>query len=447
MKRMFSALLCCVTGLLLSINTAQAQASKRVALLIGNTNYLHYPLLNPSNDVQGIGAALKTLGFSVIERRDQSRQALFSSLDQFSQAARGADIALVFYSGHGLQVAQENYLIPINENIATLSKDNISTQALALSAVTNALEASQATVKVAIFDACRDNANKGASPVINNSFTETTPASGTLLAYSTAPGKQAADVGQDASGKPLANSPYAHALIQALRTQLTLQDVFVSVQGEVAKLTQLRQTPWTVNGLTGKVVLREAGGLITEPPTISTPATHSTARKALANMGLMWNQATFNETLLRNDTQAAVLFFEGGMKINDGSVLNQWLASKHSAATLTAAIKHRGVDDTAVCARLKLADVSVFYNFKKNSPEFKLLSQMSACKKIIDYQISSQRDPQGAANDLLKNFQTAVGVGNATHTANTQSSKPAANPELEKTLINIVDLSQAINKK
>ena len=104
---------------LLLMLTAAVRAAERVALVIGNTAYEHTTALrNPRNDATDVARALEGLGFAVVEGLDLDKSAFGSKLREFAQAARGAQVTLFFYAGHGLQVEGENYLVPTDAKLA-----------------------------------------------------------------------------------------------------------------------------------------------------------------------------------------------------------------------------------------------------------------------------------------------------------------------------------------
>ncbi len=86
-----------------------------MALVLGNSKYQAVPVLdNPSNDAADLAQALRGVGFEVIEQRDATREAMAKAVRDFSERLRGADVALFFYAGHGLQMNGENYLLPVD---------------------------------------------------------------------------------------------------------------------------------------------------------------------------------------------------------------------------------------------------------------------------------------------------------------------------------------------
>jgi uncharacterized caspase-like protein len=130
-------------------------AQKRVALVIGNSAYKDVSeLANARNDAADMAAALGQTGFLVIEGIDLDRVSFLAKLRQFAQASKGAEISLFFYAGHGVQVAGQNYLLPIDAELA--SEAALNTELIPASAVYRAMEGG-ARFKIVFLDACRIN--------------------------------------------------------------------------------------------------------------------------------------------------------------------------------------------------------------------------------------------------------------------------------------------------
>ena len=148
-----SGLLAGVSLLLLLLLAAPSIAERRVALVVGNGKYVHTPVLaNPANEAADAAAALKDLGFAVIEGIDVDRDAFEGKLREFAGAARGAETALLFFAGHGIQVAGENYLLPVDARL--WEELGLDFEALALNAI---LRQMRSRVNLVLLDACRDN--------------------------------------------------------------------------------------------------------------------------------------------------------------------------------------------------------------------------------------------------------------------------------------------------
>eukprot|EP01042_Synura_sphagnicola_P028934 gene28934-37326_t len=137
-------------------NAAAAETGeRRVALVIGNATYRAAPALpNPGNDAQDVAAALRAVGFEVIEGRDLDRRGMGEALGRFARAAVDADAALFFYAGHGLQFRGENFLLPVDS--APNDEFGIPYETTRVADVIDALHNAKG-VRLLILDACRNN--------------------------------------------------------------------------------------------------------------------------------------------------------------------------------------------------------------------------------------------------------------------------------------------------
>src|SRR6478735_695750 len=145
-----------VLALALLFGAGPAFAAKRVALVIANSAYQNAPqLTNPVNDGEVIAKTLREAGFDVVDsRHDLPAQETRRALREFADAARSADIAVVYYAGHGIEVDGSNYLIPVD---AKLERDtDVFDEALSLDRVLVAVEPAK-QLRLVIQDACRDN--------------------------------------------------------------------------------------------------------------------------------------------------------------------------------------------------------------------------------------------------------------------------------------------------
>jgi formylglycine-generating enzyme required for sulfatase activity len=226
----------CVAG---ALGIAPAAADKRVALVIGVSAYKEVkPLRNPANDAKLISETLRGLGFTLVgggPQLDLDRNSLSKAVESFGREAPGADIALFYYAGHGVQVKGENYLIPVEADLAT--EADVHTKLLNVQAVLDHM--AKARLKVVILDACRNNpfstrAVRGGQ----RGLAAVQAGGGTLIAYATAPN----DVAQDGTGH---NSPYTQALAEVIRRPgLKIFDIFDTVGVAVLDATKGEQLPW-----------------------------------------------------------------------------------------------------------------------------------------------------------------------------------------------------------
>ena len=132
-----------------------AQAENRVALVIGNAAYVNTaPLANPGNDVEDVAAALRRLNFQVIEGRDLDKRSMERIVRQFAVGLTGADVALFYYAGHGLQIGGQNYLVPTDARLS--SEGDVDFESVSLSLIVRQMER-EAKIGIVLLDACRDN--------------------------------------------------------------------------------------------------------------------------------------------------------------------------------------------------------------------------------------------------------------------------------------------------
>ena len=231
-----------------------AFAGKRVALVLANSAYQHAPsLANPVNDGAVMAKTLKDAGFDVVEsRHDLTALDTRRVLRDFADATRDADIAVVYYAGHGIEVEGSNYLIPVD---AKLERDtDVYDEALSLDRVLVAVEPAK-QLRLVILDACRDNPfgrtmkRTLASRGIGRGLAQVEPTStNTLIAYSAKAGFTA----QDGDG---ANSPFTIALSKHLTTPgLDVRRAFGFVRDDVLKSTGNKQEPFVYGSLGGEDV-------------------------------------------------------------------------------------------------------------------------------------------------------------------------------------------------
>jgi uncharacterized caspase-like protein len=228
-----------------------AWAGNRVALVIGNSTYKNAALLlNPVNDAAIVAATLKNAVFDVVETRlDLQVADMRRTLRDFADQVRDADVAVVYYAGHGIELEGTNYLIPTD---ATLERDtDVYDEAFSLDRVLLAIEPAR-QLRLVIVDACRNNpfAEKMkrtvGSRAISRGLARIEPAtSNTLVAF-------AAKAGSTASDGNSKNSPYATALVKYIATPgLDLRRVFGFVRDDVMKATGNRQEPYVYGTLGG----------------------------------------------------------------------------------------------------------------------------------------------------------------------------------------------------
>ncbi|WP_293865781.1 caspase family protein [uncultured Alsobacter sp.] len=244
----------CLLALIGWAHSDAALAQKRVALLIGNGAYSNVTrLANPSNDVDAMAAMLRGAGFdTVLTGLDLDERGIRRALQNFEDAANGADIGLIFYSGHGIEVNGQNYLIPVD---AKLGSDRaVDDEAVPLDRVLRSMEQVK-RLRLVILDACRDNpfinamTRSAAGRSIGRGLARVEPTSvDTLVAYAAKAGTTAAD----GDGR---NSPFTSALLKHLATPgLDVRLALGLVRDDVIATTKSRQEPFVYGSLGGAVL-------------------------------------------------------------------------------------------------------------------------------------------------------------------------------------------------
>lgn len=232
-------------------------AGKKTALVIGNADYRAARVLkNPVNDAEDMAATLERIGFEVIVATNATKADMKQSVREFQDAlTRKGGLGLFYYSGHGMQVKGENYLIPVDADIQ--SESELEDEGFALARAMGAMEEAKNEANIVILDACRDN------PLISSSITRggrtrgldvvsASASSGMLIWYSTAPNSVAQD-GEERNGT------FTQALLKYLpQPKMSVQSVFIQTAREVKQKTGGKQTPWQSSSLDQEVYLVSA---------------------------------------------------------------------------------------------------------------------------------------------------------------------------------------------
>jgi len=220
---------------------AAAPLGKRVALVIGNSQYENIGRLdNPINDAKLISAALKEAGFELVgdgPQLDLDKAELERAVQDFGNRLQGADVALFYYAGHGVQVRGGNYLVPVNAN--PTKETDVDFQMLDANLVLRQMEGAGTRLNLVMLDACRNNPFAGRGlRATGGGLAQMQAPEGTLISFATEPGTVAQD-GSDG------NSPYTKALAEIVRTPgLGIFDTFNQVGLKVKQRTGGAQRPW-----------------------------------------------------------------------------------------------------------------------------------------------------------------------------------------------------------
>ncbi|MBK5571701.1 caspase domain-containing protein [Ensifer sp. SSB1] len=279
--------------------SSYAWAEKRVALVIGNSAYQHAPqLTNPQNDASDMASKLTGLGFVVVTGRDLDLTGLRQSIREFVGKVEGADVALFFYAGHGLQVNGGNYMIPVDAQLR--SNNDLDFEALPVELVLSAMERN-AKVNLVFLDACRDNPLAATlarsmgtrSTVVGRGLAKLDTGVGSLIAFATQPG----NVALDGAGR---NSPFTTALLKHLGTPgQSITDDLIAVRRTVLQATDGKQVPWDSSSLTGPVVLNPSPVPVATTSPATTDATDRTVELAYWNSIKDLTASSFFEAYLQ----------------------------------------------------------------------------------------------------------------------------------------------------
>lgn len=242
----FAAFVIATLCRLIASDAAQAQ-SQRVALVVGNGAYQHASsLANPPNDATDIEQAFLRIGFDVTHVSNVDRLGFLKSLRAFEDKVASADIAIIFYAGHGIEIEGNNYLIPVD---ARLERDiDVEDEAVALTRILQTVREAK-RLRLVLLDACRANSFENrmkrtfATRTTGRGLNNLQPAGSTVVAYSAKQGTLA----EDGSGR---NSPFASSLLARLEQPgLEINFLFRAVRDDVLKTTNMRQEPYTYGSL------------------------------------------------------------------------------------------------------------------------------------------------------------------------------------------------------
>lgn len=234
--------------------------NKRLALIIGNSEYKNVPILNnPIHDAKLIADSLKSIGFDNVDiKLNLNRQQMLDVLNNFEVAATGAEWALIYYAGHGFEIQNINYMVPVDA--MAVDEKNISSQTVNMQYFLNSVQ-SASKLRLLIIDACRNNPmvqllktsplDRGINGLDISSFrsglARIEPDPGTLVVYSAKAGEYALDGDGD-------NSPFVEALSKRIteKPALEVRRLFDYVREDVVNSTQNKQTPFAYGSLSAK---------------------------------------------------------------------------------------------------------------------------------------------------------------------------------------------------
>ncbi len=228
---------------LLCAAPVQAQNAERVALVVGNSAYRTAPLFNPQNDAKAMSNLLRNAGFAVDQQVDTSLDALQNAVAQFGKAIADPKVkfAVFYYAGHGVQLDWRNYLVPVTANIRTA--EDVRNQTVDVSSLLAYMGAAKNKNYIIILDACRDDPFAGAYRAPAKGLSQFDAPVGSVLAYSTSPGKVALD-GEGSNGL------YTAYLLKEFAVKgVKIEDAFKRTRLNVRLASNGAQVPWETTSL------------------------------------------------------------------------------------------------------------------------------------------------------------------------------------------------------
>ncbi len=224
-------------------------AEDRVALVIGNSQYQGVsPLKNPVNDATDLAVELGKVGFAVKSVLDADQRAMEQAVNRFVQRISSETTAMFHFSGHGMQVNNENYLMPVDFRLT--DEVSVKFDAVSASKIHERMLGAGARLSIMVLDACRNN-GFALSRASGGGLAYMTAGKGSYLAFATAPGRTASD---NPDGR---NGLFTSYFIEALRVPgLTLDALFSRVRQNTFESSHEEQLPWTSSSVIGDFVFR-----------------------------------------------------------------------------------------------------------------------------------------------------------------------------------------------
>jgi hypothetical protein len=320
-RRRWGQLLC---GALFLSAALPGLAQSRVALLVGNAEYLHArKLINPINDATRLKEKLDAAGYQTILAKDASVAEFSTQLELFYEAAKGAEVAMLFFAGHGIEHEDRNYLLPIDaalsidenlsgDSLQAAKRSTLKREAILLDTMLADLGRCGAKLKLVVLDCCRDDPLPERSWLSRSSGTGGTLAEvsekalseGTMLVFSTSPGKTASD------GHGVGNSPFTAAVLNSLQPGASILQVFTNAAGRMD-----RQEPWIKFDGSGKAMLGFGSFALIPSTSGSTPAgtTPQTPSPPDSNPKVLTAEAN-RQFLVGNQTKPGIITTESGLQ-------------------------------------------------------------------------------------------------------------------------------------
>ena len=320
--------------------TLLAQRERRVALIIGNGAYQNVgPLRNPVNDARSMAQSLSSMGFEVLLRENRTEDQVKQDIREWGRQLDANTVALFYYSGHGIQVKGENYVVPIDAEIA--SEEEVEYSAVNVGLVTAQMERAQSRVNIVFLDACRNNPFARSFRSAAQGLAMVNAPAGTFIAYATAPGDVASD-GTAAAG----NGLYTQQLLRYLNTPgLPIEQMHKQVRIAVSAASNGDQVPWESSSIMGDFFF--AGNTGTGSVSAA-PASQPVNRpEAIAEAEEEADVATLRAGQRQNGTLR-----QGDATMEDGSFVDVYTYEARAGERLTLTMRSNDFDTFVTVGRM-----------------------------------------------------------------------------------------------
>lgn len=320
-----------------------ASADKRVALVIGNSDYTaSFDLSNPANDARDITKALKRHGFDVTTALDADRSTMINVLRDFREKADLADVAMVYYSGHAIEASGENYLIPTDAELLDIR--DVPDVTVSLSTILRQTSGAR-KLRMVVLDACRDNPfipkmnNPGGYKSVSRGLSRVTmDASNVMVAYAAAEGAVTPD------GEPGGNSPYTASFLAALEGPPRDVGLFMRAVGAgMRERTGLQSMPFVYSSLPADELIINPGS--TAVPAPSAPETEVEPNAAALDPVSQANpEPEVPEAPQLTEKERAKIIQSELNRLNCGPLVEDGLFGRKSVSALRRFYEHSGSD-------------------------------------------------------------------------------------------------------
>ena len=316
-----------------------AQAERRVALIIGNGAYQNVgPLRNPVNDARAMAQTLSRMGFQVLLREDRTEDQVKQDIREWGRQLDQNSVALFYYSGHGIQVKGENYIVPVDASIG--SEEEVEYGAVNTGLVMAQMERARSRVNIVFLDACRNNPFARSFRSAAQGLAMVNAPAGTFIAYATAPGDVASD-GTAAAG----NGLYTQQLLRYLNTpDLPIEQMHKQVRIAVSQASNGDQVPWESSSIMGDFFFAGNNGQGTVQTAASTPVNRP---EALAEA-----EESADATALRPGQRQQGSLARGDATMEDGSFFDLYTYEARAGERLTFTMRSDAFDTFLTVARL-----------------------------------------------------------------------------------------------